>query len=280
MNQSRKWLITGVSSGFGRALAELALARGDTVMGTLRRPEQAADFEALAPGRAHTCIIDMTDRDSLAPVIREALARIGGADVVVNNAGYGMAGAAEELSDDEIRHHMETNFFSLVTVTQEALPHVRAQRFGRFINIASLAGFMGISGMSLYNASKFAVTGFSEGLAGEVAPLGIGVTIVEPGQFRTNWSSPSAIVKARREIPDYAASLGPIRHGITAVDGSQPGDPLKAAEAMIKAADAPKPPLHLALGPDAVGARCHKLAELAGELDAWEAVSLATTLDA
>jgi NAD(P)-dependent dehydrogenase (short-subunit alcohol dehydrogenase family) len=268
-----------VSSGFGRALAEIVLARGDTVIGTLRRPDQVDDFEALAPGRVFTCIVDMTDRERLGSTITSAIEQAGGVDVVVNNAGYGLAGAAEELSDDEIRHQMETNFFGLVTVTQAALPFMRAQGAGHFINISSLAGFSGVPGMSIYSASKFSVEGFSEGLAAEAAHLGIRVTVVEPGQFRTNWSSPSAIIKAKRVIEDYRPTAGQVREGVTAVDGVQPGDPVRAAQAIIRVVESPDPPMHLPLGADAVEYLRNKLNTWSDELAAWESVSLSTAFE-
>lgn len=274
----RTWLITGVSSGFGRALAQQILGRGEAVIGTLRRADQAAAFEALAPGRASACIADLTDRANLGVAIGAAIDKAGRIDVVVNNAGYGLAGAGEEVSDAEMRQQMETNFFGLVTVTQAALPYLRRQGSGHVVNISSLAGFMGIAGMSLYSASKFAVEGFSEGLAAEVAHLGIRVTIVEPGAFRTSWSSAAAIVRAQRSIEAYAPSAGKLKQGLAALDGHQPGDPHKAARAIIAAVDAANPPLHLPLGADAVRALRRQLAQRAAELDRWEALSVDTAV--
>ncbi len=190
MNErKRAWLITGVSSGLGRALAEAVLSRGEIVIGTLRKREQMAEFEALAPGRANSKLLDVTDKSQVRDAVTQAIQSAGGIDVVVNNAGYGLSGAAEEVSDGEIRQQMETNFFGLVAVTQAALPFMRAQKRGHIVNISSVAGYKGILGMSIYSASKFAVEGFSEGLAAEAAHLGIRVTIVEPGAFRTRWAS-------------------------------------------------------------------------------------------
>jgi NAD(P)-dependent dehydrogenase (short-subunit alcohol dehydrogenase family) len=275
-DRARTWLITGVSSGLGRALAEAALRRGDVVIGTLRKQEQLAQFEALAPGRAHACQLDVTDQAEVQPVVSRAIDAAGGVDVVVNNAGYGLAGAAEEVSGAEMRHQMETNFFGLVAVTQAALPFMRAQKRGHFVNISSVAGYKGILGMSLYSASKFAVEGFSEGLAAETAHLGIKVTIVEPGAFRTNWSSGAAIVRAARVIDDYAPTAGMVRAGLEKMDGHQENDPARGAEVIIAAVDAERPPLHLPLGADSVRYLREKLAAMNTELDAWEAVASST----
>jgi NAD(P)-dependent dehydrogenase (short-subunit alcohol dehydrogenase family) len=279
MADPKTWLITGTSTGFGRALAEEVLARGDRVVGTLRKADQAAAFEALAPGRARACLLDLTDRDRVRPAIAEAIAAAAGVDVVVNNAGYGLAGAAEEVSDGELRHQMETNFLGLVAVTQAALPVLRRQGHGHIVNIASLAGLMGIGGFPLYCASKFAVVGFSESLAQEVAPLGLKVTVVEPGTFRTNWSSDTAITRAEKVIDAYAETAGALRDRLGRLHGQQPGDPVKAAQAILRVVDAPDPPLHLPLGRDALAAVRHKLATLTAEVEAWAAVGEATAFD-
>lgn len=277
MSQSnRVWLVTGVSSGLGRSIALAALQRGDTVIGTLRKPDQLADFEALAPGRARAIRLDVTDRENVHAVVRLAIEAAGRIDVVVNNAGYGLAGAAEEVSDAELRQQMETNFFGLVAVTQAALPFMRAQRRGHVINVASVAGFKGIVGMSMYSASKFAVEGFSEGLAAEVAHLGIRVTIVEPGAFRTNWSSDTAIVRSAKVIADYAVTAGAVRAGLHQMDGHQGNDPDKGAQAIVQAVLADKPPMRLTLGADAVGYLQEKLAAMARELETWKTVSCST----
>lgn len=279
MSNKRTWLITGVSTGFGRALAEEVLARGDAIVGTLRKADQAAQFEALAPGRARACILDLTDKDRVGPVITAAIEKAGGVDVVVNNAGYGLAGAAEEISDAEMRHQMETNFFGLVEVTQAALPFMRAKGRGHVVNIASLAGLIGFAGFSLYSASKFAVVGFSEALAAEAAHLGIRVTVVEPGTFRTNWSADTAIVRAARVIDAYSGTAGKLRERLGDLHGQQPGDPAKAALAILLAVDDPNPPLHLPLGPDALAAVRHKLATMNAQIEAWAEVGAATTFD-
>jgi NAD(P)-dependent dehydrogenase (short-subunit alcohol dehydrogenase family) len=217
------WLITGVSSGMGKALAEAVLERGDRVIGTVRKPADADTFAALASGRAMPCMIDLVDNARVLPAVTQAIEAAGGIDVVVNAAGYGLAGAAEELSDAELRHQMEINFFGTVEVTQAALPFMRKQRSGHIFNFSSTAGVIGYPGLSMYNASKFAVEGFSEGLSVELAHLGIKVTIVELDGFRTKWSSASAIVRAAKVIEDYAESAGKIRKGLEKLDGKPTG---------------------------------------------------------
>ena len=270
---SRIWLITGVSSGFGQALANAVLARGEVVIGTLRRQEQVAEFDALAPGRAFAWQLDLTDRERVASVIKQAIERAGGVDVIVNNAGYGLVGAVEEVSDREVRQQMETNFFAAFAVTQAALPYLRQQRRGHIVNVSSLAGVVGMQGMAIYGASKFALEGFSEALAAEGKHLGIKVTIVEPGGFRTSWASNKALVRAARVIEEYTQSAGAVRAGLGKYDGHQGGDPAKGAAAIIAAVDAASPPLRLALGPDAVQRIRDKLNRMLQELEAWEAVS-------
>lgn len=277
--RSRIWFITGVSSGLGRALAEAALQRGEVVIGTLRKQDQLAEFEALAPGRAHGCLLDVTDKANIQSTVTGAIEAVGGIDVVVNNAGYGLAGAAEEVNDAEIQHQMDTNFFGLVAVTQAALPFMRAQKRGHVVNISSVAGYKGIGGMSIYSASKFAVEGFSESLAAEAAHLGIKVTIVEPGAFRTNWSSNAAIIRSAKVIDDYAPSAGVVRHGLEHMSGHQENDPAKGALAIIAAVEAEQPPLRLPLGADSVAYLRSKLAAMTAELDSWEAVASNTRFD-
>lgn len=277
--RSRTWLITGVSSGLGRALAEAVLQRGEVVIGSLRKPEQVAQFEALAPGRAFGCLLDVTDKANVHAVVSRAIEAASGIDVVVNNAGYGLAGAAEEVNDAEARQQMETNFFGLVAVTQAALPFMRAQRRGHFINVSSVAGFKGVVGMPIYSASKFAVEGFSESLAAETAHLGIKVTIVEPGAFRTNWSSNTAIVRSAKTIEDYVPTAGMVRAGLEYMDGRQENDPVKGAQAIISAVDAENPPMRLPLGADSVGYLREKLAAMAAELEAWESIASNTRFD-
>jgi NAD(P)-dependent dehydrogenase (short-subunit alcohol dehydrogenase family) len=274
------WLVTGISSGIGKAVADAALGRRDIVIGTVRKPEQVLEFQSKAPGRAVGCRLDLADGDTVVPVLTRALEAVGGVDVVVNCAGYGLAGAAEEVSDSELRHQMETNFFGTLEVTRAALPFMRKRRRGHIFNVSSTAGVIGYPGLSLYCASKFAVEGFSDALSVEVAHLGIKVTIVELDGFRTNWSSASAIVRSKRTIADYEPTAGKTRQGLENLDGHQVGDPAKAARAIIAVLKSPEPPLRLVLGAAAVSWIRDKLNGRLDELVAWESVSKDTALEA
>ena len=204
---SRVWLITGVSSGFGLELARAVLGRGDTVVGTVRQAAQVASFESLVPGRAHGRILDVTDAAAIAPLVARIEQEFGPIDVLVNNAGYGLGGAVEELDDAECRHVMETNFFGTLNLIKAVVPYFRRRKSGHIINFSSMAGILGIAGIGLYSASKFAVTGLSEALAGELAPFGIRVTVVEPGGFRTNFAGGSLSL-ARKPMPEYDGYAG------------------------------------------------------------------------
>ncbi|TLX70620.1 SDR family NAD(P)-dependent oxidoreductase [Pseudomonas nicosulfuronedens] len=269
----RKWLITGVSSGLGEALAKAVLSRGEVVIGTLRKPEQLAAFEALAPGRAHALELDLRDYPRVLDVVTAAAQRHGGIDVLVNNAGYGLAGALEEVSEREARDQMETNFFGALAATQAVLPSMRAKRWGHVVNITSMAGFMGIPGMPIYSASKFALEGLGAALAAEGGALGIRVTNVEPGALRTRWASSNAIVRSERVIEDYQKTAGAVRGGLEQMDGHQDGDPAKAALAIIAAVDAEQPPLHLPVHPSAWNTYRSVLQQTLEQLDTWRKVS-------
>jgi NAD(P)-dependent dehydrogenase (short-subunit alcohol dehydrogenase family) len=274
----RRWFITGVSSGFGRILAQALLQRGDSVAGTLRKPEQVAAFEAFAPGRAHGLLLDVSQAASIPQVVAEALERLGGVDVLVNNAGYGLFGAVEEIGDDEARQVMETNFFGTLNLTRALLPHFRAQGGGGIVNLSSLAGVLGMPGVGLYCAAKHAIEGLSESLAVELAPFGIRVLIVEPGGFRTDFAGRSMSV-ASQTLPAYDATpAGKTRSGMAQYSGREPGDPAKAMTTLIAVLESPNPPLRLVLGADAMAAVRGKLARVAADIGAWEQVSAATAL--
>jgi NAD(P)-dependent dehydrogenase (short-subunit alcohol dehydrogenase family) len=270
----RVWLITGCSAGFGRAIAEAALARGDRVVATARRPESVAD---LAGEDVLVVRLDVTRQDQVEAAVRAALERFGRIDVLVNNAGYGSVGAVEEIDPDDLRVLMDTMFFGVVALTQAVLPHMRAQGSGAIVQMSSQGGQFAFPGVGAYCAAKFALEGISEALASEVAPLGIRTLIVEPGNFRTEFGG--ARMHRSREIDAYADTVGPTRAFIDGVDGTQEGDPRKAAGAILGALDAPNPPLRLALGADAVDAIRAKHERLRADLDAWEAVSRSTALD-
>nr|WP_314073299.1 oxidoreductase [uncultured Roseococcus sp.] len=272
---AQTFLITGASSGFGQALAREALAVGHRVVGTVRNEEAGAAFEKLQPGRAFAKLLDVTDEAAVERVVAEIEAGIGSIDVLVNNAGYGFEGVIEESPLAELRRQFEVNVFGAVAMIRAVLPFMRRRRAGRILNITSMGGHTTFPGLGYYHGSKFALEGISETLGKEVRGLGIFVTAVGPGGFRTDWAGRS-MTRAPRCIPDYDAVFGPLRE---ARSGRQPGDPRKAAQAMLKLADAPNPPAHLLLGPDAVQAVGGKIAALQAEIEAWKPVSLATDFD-
>jgi NAD(P)-dependent dehydrogenase (short-subunit alcohol dehydrogenase family) len=274
--QRRRWLITGISSGLGQALAEAVVARGDCLLGTFRKPEQVAAFEELAPGRTFACVLDLSSSGEAQQILGPAIDRAGGVDVVVNNAGYGLLGAVEELSDTEARRVMEVNFFGALAVTQVALPYLRRQRSGHIINISSLAGRVAHGGLSLYCASKFALEGLGLSLALEAQHLGIKVTNIEPGSFRTNFRSRGALIDAAQVIDDYGESVGAQRARLATGHGLQEGDPRRAAEAIIRVIESPRSPRHLALNPKAWQAIRDQLTTDLAEMDEWSQVSHST----
>lgn len=269
--------MTGASKGFGKALVEEIAGRGERVVGTYRDAAQAKAFEAAYPDVGIGLALDVTDAECIPEVVGQAISRLGHLDVLVNNAGYGQFGAVEDLSDEQIRRLMDTNFFGLLNMTRAVLPHFRARRGGRIVNISSLVGFTAYTaGASIYSASKFAVEGLSEGLALEVAQFGIGITIVEPGSFRTEFGAASMDM-AEADSPDYQASMGPVRNYLkNHYHGTEPGDPVKAAKAMLEALDAPEPPARLVLGADALAGVRKKLYDVSKQVSAWEYLSTST----
>jgi NAD(P)-dependent dehydrogenase (short-subunit alcohol dehydrogenase family) len=273
--QSKTFFITGVSSGFGRALSEAALAAGHRVVGTLRKEQERAAFHALEPGRSHGVLLDVTDTARIAPTVAKIEAEIGPIDILINNAGYGHEGVFEESTLDELRRQLDVNFFGAAAVIQAVLPHMRKRRAGRIINITSMGGIVTFPGVSYYHASKFALEGLSESLGKEVKGLGIHVTAVEPGSFRTDWAGRS-MIRAARSIPDYDAVMNPLRERRQAASGHQQGDPAKAAAAILTIVEAKDPPAHLLLGSDAVRFAQEKMQALQAEFDRWKSVSLST----
>lgn len=272
---ARVWFITGTSTGFGRVLAEEVLKAGGKVAATARTLSQIADLETQYPGNAKAFALDVTKKDQIEVAVPQALAAFGRIDVLVNNAGYGLAGAVEEADEEEIVRQIDTNVYGVVHATRAVLPHLRKQRSGHIINISSVAGLIGTPGFAYYNLSKFAVNGFSEGLAAEVAPLGIKVTVVEPGPFRTDFAGRSAFI-SKTEIPDYVPTVGKTREYLRTINGTQKGDPLRAAHAIMNLVDDPAPPLHLLLGSVALGRYRAKLKQLEQDVNQWEAVTLGT----
>jgi NAD(P)-dependent dehydrogenase (short-subunit alcohol dehydrogenase family) len=271
----RTWFITGVSTGLGRALAEAALAAGDTVVGTLRKEDERAAFAAVAPGRAHGVLLDVIDEPAIGPAVDRIEREIGAIVVLVNNAGYGHEGLLEESSMADLRRQFDVNVFGVVAVTQAVLPYMRKRRAGRILNITSMGGIITIPGIGFYNGSKFALEGISEALAKEVKHLGIHVTAVEPGGFRTDWAGRS-MVRAPRSIPDYDSVMDPIRERRQKMSGHQVGDPAKAAQAMLRLVAAEDPPFHLLLGSDAWRLVHEKLDALNADFDAWKDLTMST----
>lgn len=266
---SRNWLITGVSSGLGRAIAEAALADGGYVVGTLRKPEQAAEFESLAPGRAIALQLDVTDREKIASTIPDVLERIGTLDVLVNNAGYGINGALEELSDADIDHCIATNLVGPMTLIRAVLPHMRERRRGDIINVSSISGFVGYPGLTAYTAAKFGLSGFSESLAKELAPFGIRVMVVEPGAFRTKFAQGS-LVQAKRIIEDYAKTpAGYSRKHMASYGGTEEGDPDRLAAALMALLGGDELPITFVAGPDCVAAKRKVHTRGLQDLDRW-----------
>ncbi|MET7141844.1 oxidoreductase [Xanthomonas sp. PPL139] len=267
-------LITGASSGFGRALAQAALAAGHRVVGTVRSAQARQEFEALGAG-AIGRVLDVTDVEAIPGLVAELEATVGPLDVLVNNAGYGHEGILEESPLDALRRQLDVNVVGAVAMMQAVLPSMRQRRRGHIVNITSMGGFITMPGIAYYCGSKFALEGISEALGQEVAALGIHVTAVAPGSFRTDWAGRS-MVRTPRSIADYDALLDPIRDARQAKSGRQRGDPAKAAQAMLALIEAPAPPAHLLLGSDALALVRDKLDRLKADIAAWEAVSRST----
>lgn len=268
----KTWLITGASSGLGRAIAEEALRGGERVVATARRPADVEDLRGRYPETALAMALDVTDQGSVNGAVEQAIAWAGAIDVLVNNAGYGVHGAIEEVSDEEVRHLYDVNVFGLLTITRAVLPIMRRQRSGHVINISSVGGLVAGEGSGTYCSTKFAVEGISEALRAEVAPLGIRVTAIEPGPFRTDFNGRSIKIAAT-SIPDYAETAGRRSAALRAASGRQPGDPDKAARIICEIAASPEPPLHLLLGNPAVDRARPKLQGLLAEIDRWETIS-------
>jgi len=273
----RVWLITGCSSGFGREIALAALAAGDRVLATARRPETVSGLRERGGDRVRTAALDVTDAGQVEAAVKTALEEFGRIDVVVNNAGNGSVGAVEELTLEELRALMEVMFFGAVAVTKAVLPHLRAQGSGTVVQISSMGGQLSMPGFGAYSAAKYALEGLSEALAAEVAPFGVRVLIVEPGAFRTEFGG--GRMHRSRTIDAYAVSTSGTRDAVESMDGTQPGDPAKAAAAIVRAVGSADAPLHLALGADAVEAIRAQHEALAADLAAWEEVSRSPALD-
>jgi NAD(P)-dependent dehydrogenase (short-subunit alcohol dehydrogenase family) len=274
MTDPRIWLITGASSGFGRAIAEAALARGDSVAGGAR----TADAFGGLPDGAHPVALDVTVADQREAAVADTLERFGRIDVLVNNAGRTQVGAVEETTEEELRALFELHFFAPAALTRLLLPHMRRQGGGAIVQMSSVGGQVTVPGFGAYCATKFALEGLTETLRDEVAGFGIRTLIVEPGAFRTGLFRPGAAYESQA-MPEYADTVGPTRAYVRGNDGLQPGDPAKAAQAILAALDADEPPLRLALGADAIGNIERHLRARSDELAAWRAVGEATAVD-
>jgi NAD(P)-dependent dehydrogenase (short-subunit alcohol dehydrogenase family) len=269
----RVWLITGASSGFGRALADAVLARGESVAATARRIDSLDDLTDGA--RVLVLALDVTDPAQREAAVAEALERFGRIDVLVNNAGRTQVGAVEETTDEELRSLFDLHFFAPAALTRAVLPHMRRQGGGAIVQMSSVGGQVTAPGFSAYCATKFALEGLTETLRDEVAQFGVRTLIVEPGSFRTGLFRRDAAYESA-EMPEYADVVGPTREYVRTNHGEQPGDPVKAAEAIITALDAREPPLRLVLGPDALDNIEARLAGLSEELAAWRDLGRAT----
>jgi len=272
---SKVWLITGCSTGFGRALAEAVLHKGDSLLVTARQPEQLEALIERYPENAKAVRLDVTSSQDIQAAIDTAIATFGRIDVLVNNAGHGFIAALEEISDVEMHQFFETNFFGALRLMRAVLPVMRQQGGGHIVNLSSTAGVVGFAGSSLYCGAKFALEGTSEALAKEVESFGIKVTLIEPGAFRTDFNGRS-LAALEQSIDAYAPVSGDSLQWFKQMDGQQPGDPAKAAQAIIQAVGSPRPPMRLALGSDAISLIQEKLGWVKTDLDAWQQVSVST----
>jgi NAD(P)-dependent dehydrogenase (short-subunit alcohol dehydrogenase family) len=272
------WLITGCSTGLGRALAQAVLAHGHNAVVTARNVNAVKDIAAGYPDTALALTLDVTDKEQISSAVQQAQARFGGIDVLVNNAGYGYRAAVEEADDADIRQLFDTNLFGAVDMIKAVLPDMRAKRAGAILNISSIGARISPAGSGYYSATKAALEGLSGSLHKELQPLGISVTAIEPGAFRTDFAGRS-LTQSATAIPDYAETAGKRRKEHDTVHGTQPGDPVKAAEAIIAVVESPTPPSLLVLGQDAYGAFAAVADAQRAELDQWRDLSLSTGID-
>ncbi len=271
--QSPVWFITGCSTGFGKELAKLVLARGWRAVVTARKLEEVQELVAGQDDNALAVTLDVTDAGQVRTAVEQAEKKFGRIDVLVNNAGYGYLAAVEEGEDEAVRKMFETNFFGLINLTKQVLPGMRERKQGHIVNFSSIGGLVSFGATGYYHATKYAVEGISESLAIEVKPLGIKVIVVEPGPFRTDWSGRS-ILESKTVIHDYDETAGERRKKTHEGSGKQAGDPIRAGEAIIKAVESKDPPLHLVLGKMALDLAYKKLETVKQDLDAWKDTSL------
>lgn len=271
----KTWFITGASRGFGALITERALAKGDAVVATARNPKAITDRFGERPNLL-AVTLDVSNEAQAVAAAQAAVDRFGGIDVLLNNAGYGLLGAVEEATANEVEALYRTNVFGLLAVTRAVLPHMRAKRSGRILNISSVGGYQSGPGFGVYCSTKFAVEGLSEALHGELGPLGIHVTIVEPGYFRTDFLDSTSLSVSPARIADYDATAGEVRAKAAVISHNQPGDPSKLADVLVAFADAPNPPVRLPLGSDTVAVIEAKHAADAAILSDWRKVSVST----
>ncbi len=270
---SKVWLITGCSTGFGRELAKEVLKAGYKAGVASRNTDDVKDIITEYPAKAIAVKLDVTNTAEIKTAVQQVKEKFGQIDVLVNNAGIGYFGAIEESEEDEVRRMFEINFWGLANITNEVLPIMRVQRSGHIVNIASIGGLVGFPGVGFYNATKFAVDGYSEALAKETAPLGIKVTVINPSGFRTDWAGRSAN-NSKIVIDDYKDTAEANKQTIRGYSGKQPGDPERAAKAIVKAVESANPPLHLLLGAAALKGARNKLEVLKKDYDAWEGTTV------
>jgi len=271
----KTWFITGASRGFGALLVKEALDRGDNVVGAARNPQILAEKFGVRPNLLATKL-DVTNEEQAREAMRQAVERFGRIDVLINNAGFGVLGAVEEISDAEVEAVYRTNVFGLLSVTRAALPQLRRQGSGHIINVSAVAGYQGFAGWGVYASTKFAVEGISEGLAMEVKPLGIKVTIVEPGFFRTDFLDGQSLTICPTVIEDYSETTGAMRKAVGTLNHQQPGDPARMAKALLKIVDDQNPPLRMPFGSDTIATIEAKNAFVTKELNNWRALAMST----
>jgi len=274
---TKVWFITGSSRGLGRSLTEAVLAKGYRVAATARNPEQLNDLVVKYPNLIKTIKLDVTNKEQIYQAVASALDHFGKIDVLVNNAGFGIIGAAEGFTDEQVRSQLETNLYAPIEITRAVLPHMRKQRSGRILQISSIGGRVGGPGFTIYQAAKFGLGGFTEALAKEITPLGIRVTSVEPGGFRTDWATSS--MTFAKDVEGYESTVGGMAGFITSGNFVPMGDPDKAAKVMIELVEHPDPPVHLVLGSEAITILKHADARRQSDMEKWMSVSTSTDHD-
>lgn len=279
MTKQKVWFITGAARGIGLEILKAVLETGDNVVATVRSSAESLADKLGNPENLQVVLLDITDEQQAIAAANQAVQKFGQIDVLVNNAGYGLLSAVEEATADEVRKNFETNVFGLLNVTRAVLPHMRKKRSGHIINFSSVGGLSGYIGWGVYGSTKFAVEGLTEALALELAPLGIHATVVAPGFFRTEFLDAASLTRSGHIIPDYDQTVGEMRKFATQANKKQPGDPVKLAKAIVRVANAEKPPVHLPLGKDSLQRYREKTANFEKDIEAWYDVITGTDHD-